>query len=185
MKRHLYIIVSAAAVVTCTILASSTLVPHPAELVRSSSPVFSADAERELGVCERGMHTTARFNVANPGATVLRLSEFRMSCSCESLTVEGSGEVGPDDEVLVPPGDTVVLEWRLKARAPIGAVERNMVFFRTNDPARPQASLSAIISKVTGGISAFPVVVEFGEVPQGVEARRVVDILDFAQSPRR
>ncbi len=60
-----------------------------------------------------------------------------------------------------------------------------MVFFRTNDPARPHASLSAIISKVTGGISAFPVVVEFGEVPQGVEARRVVDILDFAQSPRR
>jgi hypothetical protein len=134
--------------------------------------------------CEIGQIVTATFHIANRGRGDLLIDQFRTNCACSG--VERLARNGAHvNSVRIPPGRSENFRMRVSARGAIGAPMRNLVYFHTNDPAMPEATVEVLINRITGGLVAFPSSAVFGNVPVGQEAHRTLEVHDTAKLPRK
>jgi hypothetical protein len=147
-------------------------------------PMIDFPAAIELGEQNWGKEVRARFLIANRGRRQLVLDQFRLSCACASLQLESFVRWTPQEPLRIAPGAEEWMEMRINIRAQIGAPFRTAAYFRTNDPTRPEAAIEFLISNVTGGISAIPTSLAFGDVALGADASRVLEIRDTSARPR-
>jgi hypothetical protein len=132
----------------------------------------------DLGSGERGSVVIGRFILRNTGGKELRIGNVRTSCTCSGLELENGDGYTRVEELAVGPRQQVELVIRIAVRGNIGEPAANTIWFSTNDPDQPERRITALISRVTGGIDTVPAHVVFGAVPVGSHARMFVDVLD-------
>lgn len=100
--------------------------------VPEEAVVSIEQVERDFGTVEAGGELPASFRVTNTGGRRLILLEKSRSCGCLA---------GGRPEILVPPGQSVELEIKLKTARLRGPI-RKAVYYYTNDPKRPLLTLT-------------------------------------------
>ncbi len=147
-------------------------------------PVLELPPPLDLGERELGETVVARFTVANRGGGELLIDQVRVNCACSGLEREVEGQFVRVESLRLGPNEQTDLVLRLSVRGQAGSAVRNGVLFRTNDPDYPEAAVTAVVSRITGGVTAKPASVAFGAVPVGGEARRVFEVRDTAAKTR-
>ncbi len=140
--------------------------------VTRSGPVVEFPAILDLGDRERGEVAVGRFTVANRGGGELLIDRIRTNCACSGLEREAEGEFIRVDSVRLGPDERAERVLRVSVRGRAGEAVRNQVYFRTNDPTRPEAVIETVIRNVTAGVTALPTSVIFGTVPRGESRAR-------------
>jgi hypothetical protein len=178
----------------CASLALASIVAYSVatgQFKRLFSPALEATPEigypttLDLGNHEIGDLAIARFAIANRGESDLVIDEVRTNCSCTGLEREENGQFFRIDSLRIKPGEQAALVMRISVRGvPIGSAMRNIVEFRTNDPAKPSCRIEATVRCVSGGICTVPESFVFGTVLMGEPVRKIVEVRDTALPPR-
>lgn len=176
----------AAAVVTLVAVAAAAwyrpaLLPAPPP----AHPVLACPSGINIGVVERNTLAEGRFTIANAGGGELVLSEFRSDCVCEGVEQEVDGQFFRFQDIRLPAGASTVLRYQRSTDGPVGGPVRSPVWFKTTDPAVPEALVVVTIERIVGGITASPASVALGSVPVGPAQQRTVELTDTATPPRR
>ncbi len=151
---------------------------------RSSGPRLECPAVIDLGPREVGDLVVARVLFANRGNEILRVDRFRVNCACTGFEREKDGKFTQVRSLQLAPGEETELTLRVSVRGAAGGAMRNLISFRTNQPALPEATVEAVVREVLGGISASPLAAHFGTVRLGSEPRQVIEIRDAGIRPR-
>jgi hypothetical protein len=134
---------------------------------------------------EIGDLVVAPFVIQNRGSEDLVINDIRTNCSCTGMELEEQGKFSRIESLRVRPGEQAKVVMRISVRGvPAGGEMRNVVYFRTNDPSQPEASITAIIPRVSAGVHTIPRAIVFGNVQIGQTVRTVADVLDTAKPPR-
>jgi hypothetical protein len=147
-------------------------------------PVLDAPQVVDLGPQENGAVADARFTVSNRGGGELKLDSFRTGCACDGLEWEAEGRFVRLTELTLVAGQSANLRLRRSVQGRAGEPLQTAVYFRTNDPAAPEAAVTVVIPKVLGGVTAVPVSQHFGSLSLGASARQVFDLFDPADVTR-
>ncbi len=125
------------------------------------------------------------FRITNTGRLPLIVDEFRTGCGCDGLDLKSQSGYVLLQAVEIEPEKFVEIRMRHKVRGRIGKEERTTIYFRTNDPVRPEGNITIVIPTVNGGAVAFPSVVMVGEMPVGRKAIYTVELFDSAVKTRK
>lgn len=158
------------------------LMPGPAV---ASNPVLACPSEVTIPAVEQTALAEARFTVANAGGGELVLSGFRTEYVCEGLEREVDGQFFRFRDVRLTPGESAVLRYQRGTNGAVGAAVRSPAWFKSNDPAVPEAVVVVTIEQILGGVTASPASVVLGAVPVGAAQERAVELSDSATPPRR
>ena len=174
-------LVLAAAGAGATVVAVVWLRPKPPP----APPALDVPAEVDLGPQEFGTRIVGRFRVSNRGGRNLDLSRFATSCSCAGVEVEQDGQNRQVEELRVPPGGEVELSVRISVAVRPGSQQTVLVRFSSSDPERPDAAVKVVIPRITGGLSAEPAAIVFGETPLGRSATHIVRLYANGSASRQ
>lgn len=152
---------------------------------QAGPPSLDCPAEVDLGPQEHGTTVVGRFRVENRGGSDLLLSHFGTSCSCAGVEIEQDGLAKSVEELRVPPGGGVDLSVRVSIGVRPGMPQTVLVRFTTTDPNRPDAAIKVVIPRVTGGLSAEPAAVVFGNIPQGQPATKTIRLYSNGNANRQ
>jgi hypothetical protein len=150
---------------------------------RNDPPVLDCPEIIDLGEQEWGQLATARFIITNRGGEELQIDHIQSSCSCAGLEREERDGFTRLTELRLGPGQEAHLALRVSVGGNAGGPARISLQFRTNDPARPLASVEVVIPLVTG-VTTLPRVLAFGNVPTGATAHQVFEILNLSRKER-
>lgn len=151
----------------------------------ATPPSFDCPEQIDLGPREFGSIVVGRFQVTNRGGSDLHLANFGTSCSCAGVEVEQDGVAKRAEDLRVPAGGHVDLSVRVSIAIRIGGSQTVLVRFTTTDPAHPDALVRVEIPQVTGGLTAEPAAVVFGDVPVGHGAAKTVRLYSHGGIARR
>jgi len=129
----------------------------------------------DLGDWELGATAVAAFSVANQGDSTLELDQFGSSCSCAGIEREIDGRHVTIARLSIPPHSEIRLFARVAVRGAPGTSSRSIAWFRTNDPARPRATLTIEIPRILG-VQFTPDPVLFNNASLGKEISRIVEL---------
>lgn len=139
----------------------------------------------DLGAHEIGSIVVSHFAITNRGGGELVIDQVRANCSCSGLEREKGGQYVRVEALRLKAGERADLCMRVSVRgAPMGAQMVNVIEFRTNDPAQPTARITALVSRVLGGVYTSPESFPFGRLQVGQQARQIVEVRDLAVEPR-
>jgi hypothetical protein len=148
-------------------------------------PVQDHPAKLELGEHEEGEEVIVPFTIANRGGGSLAIDDVRSDCSCTGMERIQDGRYVRIESLTLNAGEEARLYVRVSVRgAPAGGEMVNRVGFRSNDPSQPLGHITAVVSRVSRGVSTTPGSVVFGTVPVGHPLRQVLDVRDTAMPPR-
>jgi len=148
-------------------------------------PAIRVPESIDLGECEAGQVAASEFDIANDGAADLNIAGVRASCSCTGLeTRQPDGQYSKVEALTIPPGERKKLVVRLAVNGPPGESLTSVVYFQTDDPARPEVTLAVRLRRIRAGAFSQPVTFTFGTASAGQSVFKVVDIVD-AVSPSR
>jgi hypothetical protein len=145
-------------------------------------PEIEFDQQVDFGPREQGSIVNAPVVVYNRGDRPLILSEVRSDCSCSGLEQEVGGRLTQITSVEIEPGCSVSLTSRLIVRGRPGAPEAHKVWFRTNDPAIPEAAITLAVPMVIG-VSVSPLDLRLGDVLVGSSAEQVIEVRHTGGQP--
>jgi hypothetical protein len=145
------------------------LIGSPTEPVAVYAPTI------DLGERELGEVVVARFQIANNGRRPLEVRNFRTSCACAGIEQMVASQLYLAEHVTVPPRSSVELFARIRVRAAPGQVERTLVWFQTNDLARPTGAITVEASRVVG-IACSPSAVLFNDAIALESASQIVEV---------
>ena len=171
----------AAAAACLTLLGWRVFLPPP----QAGPPSLDCPAGVDLGAQEFGSTAVGRFRVANRGGSDLLLTRFGTSCSCAGVEIEQDGVAKRVEELRVPAGGHVELSVRISVATRPGSSQTVLVRFTTTDPVNPDAAIKVVIPQVTGGLSAEPAAVVFGEIPTGQHAAKIIRLYSNGSATRR
>lgn len=151
-----------------------------------SHPKLEVTEFFDLGERELGERLRTPLTLANRGNRELLISQIKSGCTCIWLEREENGGATPVETLQLPPGASIELFLCLYVRIKeVGGPLRAVVTLLTNDPKCPEARIEAYISKVKGGVTAWPSSIDFGVIRMGSKARQVIEIQDHAIRPRK
>lgn len=147
-------------------------------------PVIELPEVLELGEHELNEVVLPAVVISNRGGGDLVVDQISSNCACSGLVRRTGDQLERVDSIRLGPGQHAELAMRISVRGVIGNSARFGVHFHTNDPTRSEASLVAVVSKITGGLVTDPKTITFPVLCAGTEARKVVNLIDTAVRPR-
>ena len=163
MKRALL----AAAALAGVAAGAAVFAPRPAPPV---GPLARFPEAIDLGDRQPGEVVEADFPLSNAGDQPLTVSDIATSCSCAGLEAERDGRRVRVTEVVIPPGSTAPLRFRVSVGVPPGRSQTVRIGFRTSDPAHPTGDVPATVRRVVGRPFARPESVHLGAVRGGTRS---------------
>jgi hypothetical protein len=138
---------------------------------------FAAE-EHDFGVMEYGDTSRHSFTLQNKGDYPLVIAKADSSCTCTLANIA---------EDAIPPGQTahVELEWTARALPTTGDRFRHWAKLQTNDPERPQITLT-VHGRLTAPVVAVPPIVTFTRLAKSQTATaqiRLYAYRDAGDSP--
>ncbi len=134
---------------------------------------------------EHGQLATASIEISNRGGLPLLLSNFRKSCACDSLLAKINGEFVSFTNLEIKPYSSVEVQFIQRARGEIGKEMVSPVIFNSNDPDRPEISITFRFPLITGGVSFSPSMIDFGAIKPGDVYETNVDVFDKSGKNRK
>lgn len=147
-------------------------------------PRMNAPIEVKLGQAEQGSVVRAEIRLTNEGGMPLEMRNFQTSCGCTTLQLRTNGEVKAVSDMVLTPGETVVLTMDLIVRGSMGLPLTNTIRFETNDLSKKTVGIPVTVD-VVGGIRCTPQEVDFGRVLIGRESTKTVELVDTLEPARR
>lgn len=142
------------------------------------SPKLECPRSFDLGEQKRGVIAIGRFMIINSGKDILRLNDFRTSCSCAGVEEEIDGKLFRIKSLALSPGQEAQLFVRVSIGMRAGESQRVLVSFATNDPKNPRWDMEVQVPRVTGGCFPDPSAVAFGNLFPGQKESRLIDLYD-------
>lgn len=137
-----------------------------------------------IAEAEAWVYVSMPFSLTNSGNEQLNITSIESGCSCLGIEIDREGKRCRIDSLSIPPKETVPVYVCLQPRVNDGESTGVVVRFLSNDNVKPIQDLKVIISKVTGGVFAEPMVLQFGKVPVGKTESLEVQITDRSLNPR-
>jgi hypothetical protein len=147
-------------------------------LIAGRSALLITAAHIDVGEQPIGSLVYADISVENAGGRELVLTNFRTSCSCAAV-VSRVGDVNRSVESLtIAPKAKATLQAVIRVSGePLNAMT-TMIAFDTNDPDKPQAVITATVSRLIGGLVGYPRSVIVGTLAIDQEVEKHVDVFD-------
>lgn len=146
------------------IIAACAVVLAGARFVRGPAlPILAAAVSHDLGYTDKDSHAWVKLPIRNTGNAELVLSNWRKGCSC----IEAShGGVALPPMIRIGPGEELVIDLTVGTRKDSYLPGKYTFSFQSNDPHRPNHTLSISFNPV-GGLLAVPSELDFGSCAVG------------------
>jgi hypothetical protein len=148
-------------------------------------PALECPSLVDVGELELGNVGMASLTISNAGGGQLIIDSIETNCTCAGLERQIDGDFLRVKTLKLGPSERADMVVRVSARGKPQQATKNLIRFRTNDPARPEAAIEIIIPRITGATTTVPASVVLGNVTAGTKPVHVVEIRDSAVRPRK
>jgi hypothetical protein len=155
-----------------------------ANVARVTGPVLVCPGTVELGEAESGDAVTGTFEMRNTGNQPLEISGVRTACVCIGLQRKTASGLETVQTTTLAPGESAEFQLRFNAVGPAGLPFRVSVLFQTNDPEHPEHGVQFLLSRIRGGVIAYPAQLLLSGVTNTKPTTRRLDVYDTGEATR-